>query len=164
MKVIVSYMTRPYFIVLLLMIGSLAGCSGMKTYSNDLDNNLHITAETDSGSVFSKIRTAVDIYKVNPDCTTEYDGTVQLDSPSVDIGIPSGRSSYLVFVFDSSGLFSANSSTMYDTLLRPRAGYRYDASVSYKEDIYNVVIKEVTKGNMKSRELDTKGMSACRPV
>jgi len=159
-----THMTHLYLITLSLMAVFLTGCSGLKTYSNDLDKNLHITTETDSGSVFSNVRAGVDIYKVNPDCTTEYDGTVKLDDPSVDIGIPSGRSSYLVFVFASSGLFSADSSTTYDTLLRPREGYRYDANVSYKEDIYNVAINEVSPVKKKNRELDIKGLSACKPL
>ncbi len=77
-----------------------------------------------------------------------------------DVGIPTGRSSYLVFVFESSGMFSADSTTTFNTLIRPREGYRYKAQVSYKEDIYN----EVDPGSKKSRELDTRGMSACRPV
>jgi len=61
-------------------------------------------------------------------------------------------------------MFSADSTTTFNTLIRPHAGYRYNAQVSYKEDIYNVVIKEVDPGSTKSRELDTRGMPACKPV
>lgn len=157
-------MTRVYLIIFLLMTGFLTGCSGLKTYSSDLDENLRIMTETDSGSIFSSVEAAVDIHKVKPDCSTEYAGTVQLDDPSIEVGIPAGRSSYLVFVFERSGIFSADSSITYNTLIRPRAGYRYKATVSYNEDIYNVVINEVDPGSKKNRELDTKSMSACRPV
>lgn len=157
-------MTRVYLIIFSLMTGFLAGCSGLKTYSSDLDENLRLTTETDSGSVFSSVEAAVDIHRVKPDCSTEYAGTVELDDPSIDVGIPAGRSSYLVFIFERSGIFSTESSITYNTLIRPRAGYRYTARVSYDEDIYNVVINEVDPRSKKNRELDTRNMSSCRPV
>ena len=157
-------MARVYLTIVSFMVWLLAGCSGLKTYSGNLNENLRIITETDSGSVFSRVDAAVDIHEVKADCSTEYAGTVRLDNSSIDIGIPTGRSSYLVFVFESSGFFSGDSSITYNTLIRPRVGYRYDASVSYKDDIYNVIINEVDKASKKRRELDTRGMSACRAV
>lgn len=157
-------MTRLYFTILTFTIWFITGCSALKTYDSELDNNLQITTQTDSGSIFSSLQAAVDIHEVKPDCSTEYAGTIQLDDSSNDIGIPSGRSSYLVFVFEKSGFFSAETSTTYNTLIRPRNGYQYIAEVSYQENIYNVIINEVDPGNRKSREIATRGMSACRPV
>ena len=157
-------MTRLNFTIVAIMIWFITGCSGLKTYHSDLENNLQITTQTDSGSIFSSLDAAVDIHKVNPDCSTEYTGTIQLDDSSKDIGIPAGRSSYLVFMFEKSGFFSAETSTSYDTLIRPRNGYKYTAEVSYQENIYNVIINEVDPGNRKSREIETRGMYACRPV
>lgn len=157
-------MTRLNFTIVAITIWFITGCSGLKTYHSDLENNLQITTQTDSGSIFSSLDAAVDIHKVNPDCSTEYTGTIQLDDSSKDIGIPAGRSSYLVFVFEKSGFFSAETSTSYDTLIRPRNGYKYTAEVSYQENIYNVIINEVDPGNRKSREIETRGMYACRPV
>jgi hypothetical protein len=157
-------MTRIKYAVLVLTIWFVTGCSGLKTYHSDLENNLKITTQTDSGSIFSSMQAAVDIHKVNPDCSTEYTGTVQLDDSSNDIGIPAGRSSYLVFVFQKSGLFSAETSTTYNTLIRPRNGYQYIAEVSYQENIYNVIINEIDPGSRTSREIETRGIYACRPV
>ena len=157
-------MRRIIFTVLTTAVWFITGCSGLKTYHSDLENNLQIKTQTDSGSIFSSMQAAVDIHRVNPDCSTEYTGTVQLDDNSKEIGIPSGRSSYLVFVFEKSGFFSAETSTTYNTLIRPRNGYQYIADVSYQENIYNVIINEVDPGNRKSRELETRGMHACRPV
>lgn len=157
-------MTRLDFTILAFIIWLITGCSGLKTYQSDLENNLQITAETDSGSVFSNVKVAVDIHKVNTDCSTIYAGTIQLDDSSKNIGIPTDRSSYLVFVFEKSGIFSAETSTTYNTLIRPRNGYSYIAEVSYKENIYNVIINEVDSGNRTSHEIETKGMHACRPV
>jgi hypothetical protein len=157
-------MMRLSYTVLLLSVCFISGCSGLKTYHSDLENNLKITTQTDSGSIFSSLQAAVDIHKVNTDCSTEYAGTIQLDDSSKDIGIPAGRSSYLVFVFEKSGFFSAETSTSYNTLIRPRSGYKYIAEVSYQENIYNVIINEVDPGSRKSREIETRGMYACRPV
>ena len=157
-------MMRLNYTVLFLIVWLISGCSGLKTYHSDLEHNLKITTQTDSGSMFSSLHAAVDIHKVNPDCSTEYAGTVQLDDSSKDIGIPTGRSSYLVFVFEKSGFFSAETSTSYDTLIRPRNGYKYIAEVSYQENIYNVIINEVDPGSRNNREIETRGMYACRPV
>ena len=157
-------MTRLNLTVLTFTVLFISGCSGLKTYHSELENNLQITTQTDSGSIFSDVQAAVDIHKVNPDCSTEYAGTIQLDDSSKDIAIPSGRSSYLVFVFEKSGFFSARTSTTYNTLIRPRNGYQYIAEVSYQENIYNVIINEVDPGNRTRHEIETRGMYACRPV
>jgi hypothetical protein len=157
-------MTRLNFTILTITIWFITGCSGLKTYHSDLENNLQITTQTDSGSIFSNVQAAVDIHKVNSDCSTEYAGTIQLDDSSKDIGIPSGRPSYLVFVFEKSGFFSAETSTTFNTLIRPRNGYQYIAKVSYQENIYIVIVKEVDPGNRSSREIETKGIYACKPV
>ena len=161
MKAITRMMIR-HIIVSLLAFSLLSGCSGIKTYPNTLANNFHVKTETDSGSMFSKVRTAVDIYRVNADCKTEYEGTVQLKDPSVEVGIPSGRLNYLVFVFASSGFLSSSSSTItYNALLKPRAGYNYDVKVSYIDDIYNVVIRETHPRKKRSREIELKDLNAC---
>ena len=157
-------MKHTQFVAVAVLAGAVTACSGLKTYHSDLENNLRISTETDSGSILSSIRTAVDVHKVNPDCTTEYTGTVKLDNPTEDIGIPSGRSTYLVFVFEKSGIFSAETSTTYNTLIRPRAGYTYSAKVSYADNIYNVVLNETAPGSTTGREIATRGMRTCRPV
>jgi len=110
------------------------------------------------------VKTAVDIYKVDKDCKTEYEGTVQLREPLVDVGIPSDRLSYLVFVFANSGFLSSTSSTLgQETLLKPRAGYSYDIEMSYLEDMYNVEIMEKRRHKSTGREVDLKGLGGCRP-
>ena len=67
----------------------LASCSGLKPYQNTPDHNLHVRTAADSGSWFSSVGAAVDIHRVTLDCTTEYEGTVQLNRPAIDVGIPS---------------------------------------------------------------------------
>lgn len=154
-----------YHAALLIMLGFLTACSGVKTYPNTLDSNLHVITTTDSGSVLTSVNASVEIYQVEGDCSINYAGTVQLDKPTVDIGIPTGRSSYLVFVFSSSGfLSSSSSSTSYSTLLRPRAGLQYDIDVSYLENIYNVVIHSKRPGSDKRQAIETRDMASCKPL
>ena len=154
--------TGRYIIGLLLALALLTGCSGLRPYPNTLDKNLHIRTETDSGSIFSKVRAEVDIFRVNADCKTEYQGTVNLKGPSIEVGIPSDELSYIVFVFsNSSFLASSRSSISHETLLRARAGYNYNIKVSYIDDIYNVAIKETHPRRSKGREIELRDISKC---
>jgi hypothetical protein len=140
----------------------LAGCFGVKTYQNTPDNNLHVHTATDSGSIFSSVRAAVDIHRVTTDCTTDYEGTVQLNRPTIDIGVPLNRWSRLVFVFDSFSFWANRSGTMtYETLLKPRSGYHYQVVVTYKDDIYNVAVRETHPSSSVSREIERRDLRAC---
>ena len=155
-------MMNPSLVGLLLTVSLLAGCFGIKTYPNAVDKNLYVRTATDSGSFFSRVRTAVDIHRVGTDCTTDYEGTVQLNKPSVAIGIPANRWSRLVFVFASSSFLANTRRTItYETLLQPRAGYDYAITVHYKDDIYNVSVWEAQPGTSARREIEPKTLRAC---
>jgi len=149
---------------LLLPVCLLTACSGIKPYPNTLEDNLHLHTMTESGSLFSSVRAAVDIYRVNARCQTEYQGTVALDSSSKAIGIPVDQPSYLVFDFASSSwLASSSSSISYDTLLTPRSGHDYDIEVSYLDDIYNVAILERQHRNGNSHDVGQRSLGECTP-
>lgn len=141
----------------------LSACSGIKTYENSLNKNLHVHTATDSGSWFSRVRAAVDIHRVVEDCALDYEGTVQLTGSATEIGIPPERRSYLVFVFNSFSFFSNRSGTItYETLIKPRSNHQYDVAASYKNDMYHVVIRETPPDRSAGRELDRLALSACR--
>ena len=155
---------RIAFIVLLVCTTSLlAGCFGGKTYPNTLDKNLHVHTATDSGSWFSHVRAAVDIHRVGEDCALDYEGTVQLADPKIDIGIPPHRWSYLVFVFANSSFLANRSGTItYETLLKARPNYHYEVAVRYKDDMYHVGIRETLPNQSTGREIEPLELSACR--
>jgi len=141
----------------------LSACSGIKTYENSLDKNLHVHTATDSGSWFSRVRAAVDIHRVGVDCAIDYEGTVQLTGSATEIGIQPGRRSYLVFVFNSFSFFSNRSGTItYETLIKPRSNHHYDVVVSYKNDLYHVMIREIPPDRSASRELAPLALNSCR--
>ena len=98
---------------------------------------------------------AVDIHRVGEDCTLDYEDTVQLADPKIDIGIPSHRWTYLVFVFaNSSFLASTSGAVTYETLLKPRAGSHYEVAVSYRDDMYHVGIRETPPNQPTGHEID----------
>lgn len=141
----------------------LAGCSGMKTYPDVANKNVHLRTKVVDGSVMTSMHAGLDIYTVDAKCETIYVGTVELDKPAVDIGIPPGQLTYLMFVFSSKGMLGGvNSATTYETLLRPRAGYEYRAEVRYVDDIYNVDLFESQPGKKGGRELEPRRLENCR--
>lgn len=150
---------------LLVLIGFLVGCSGKFAYRDTLSKNLHIQTETSSGSVFSSVAAAVGIYEVDEHCKIDYQGTVDLDAPSISVGIPPGRPSYLVFEFsNSSFLAGSRRSISYETLLIPAAGRDYEIKVSYLDDIYNVEIQEFLPGDTTARDVGREDLRACPSV
>jgi hypothetical protein len=154
--------TNKYIIGLLLAASLMVGCAGIRPYPNSLDKNMHIRTETDSGSLFSKARAAVDIYQVDSSCKVEYQGTLKLNKPSVAVGIHPDSLTYLVFKFVGYSFLANSSSTIsYDTLLKTRAGYNYNIKVSYINDIYNVDIREVHLSKSASRDIERMDLSAC---
>ena len=154
-----------YAAALLLAAVSLIGCSGLRTYPNDLEKNLVIRTNTDAGSMFSKVRADVEIFGINANCETEYHGTVSLNKPSVEVGIPPEKLSYMVFVFSNSSFLFGSSSTMrHETLLKARAGHTYDIEVSYIDDIYNMAISEKRPGAPKARKIALRSMGACEGI
>lgn len=161
MKPITHYWTL-FVLGFMWILTLLAGCSGIKTYANLPDHNLHVQTAADSGSIFSSVRAAVDIHRVSAGCTTDYEGTVQLSRPLTDIGIPPNRWSRLVFVFAGYSFWSNRSGTItYETLVKPRAGYHYQAMVTYKDDLYNVALRETHPNSSASREIDHRDLHAC---
>lgn len=116
----------------------LAGCTGgLRTYPEDAaPRNLTVRTAT------SGVRAELDIHSVDAQCRAPYVGTVKLSQPSISVGIPADGWSYLKFDFSSSSFLRGSHRMTKETLLRTRAGHTYEADVSYKNDIYNVVLRE----------------------
>lgn len=140
----------------------IAGCSSLKPYPGGSPENVVVSSAIESGSFLSSMRGSLHIHEIDSGCRTNYLGTVTLDRPSVALGLPAERASYLVFVFEgSSFLGGSSSSTSSGTLLKPRAGYRYDVAVSYRDSIYHVVVRESDPRKGGSRELTRRDLKGC---
>lgn len=155
--------TSSFMMACLCSAAVLAGCSGITPYQNTPDNNLHVHTATDSGSWLSSVSAAVDIHRVATDCQTVYEGTVQLNRPTIDVGISTNRWSRLVFVFARYSVLGNRSGSMtYETLLNPRSGYQYEVQVTYKDDMYNVTVRETHPSSSVGREIERRDLRACQ--
>lgn len=142
---------RTHSILAVLIATTLAACSNIKPYRTDLATNLRIQTKT-AGSLFQRVDAGLHIYTVDAACQLNYQGTVYLDEPSVEVGLPSNRESYLEFYFvKSARLANSTSSITHGTLLHPRPGQRYAAEVSYANDLYKVKLRETASGRAIAR-------------
>ena len=144
-------------------LAALGGCSGLKPYPNDLPaKNLSIRTATSSGSAFSSVRAALDVYGVDASCRTQYLGTVELDAPSTTVAIAADRGSVLVFNFMSSSFLGGSRGRISrEVFIKPRADQRYEIDVTYRDDLYDVVLRErLPRGA--AREVALLDLSACR--
>lgn len=152
------------WIVLGLVPIFLAACSGVKTYSQRLPKNMHVTTRVVSVSAMKGTVAEFDIHRVNARCETNYLGRVYLDRPTIDVGIPVDELIYLDFIFASKAFMSTTvSAVRYQTIFTPRRGYQYDARVDYDRGIYNVVIRERRPGGSGGRIIEQVPLSSCQP-
>ena len=142
-------------LLVLPVIALAAACSGLKTYPNDAPKNLHVATQTERG-----VRAALHVHQVAGECATRYEGTVALDRPALDVGVPPGQASYLVVSFDTSSFMAGSRSTSIGTLLTPRAGYEYELAVRYKQDIYDVALREIDRKGVR-REIARRPLAGC---
>lgn len=136
----------------------LAACAAGTRYTDLPEKNLVVRTE------ISGARAVLGVHAVDAQCKLTYEGLVDLDQPVVRVGVPVGRLSYLVFEFaTASFLGGKRGSISRETLLRPRPGASYDIRVSYKDDLYDVVIRELPVRGGRAREIELAGLGACRP-
>jgi hypothetical protein len=153
---------RPRTLVLLGAVLA-AACGGAVRYADSGEKNLVIRTETSSGSAFSSVKAVLGVHAVDAQCKLAYEGYVELDRPLVQVGIPPGRLSYLVFEFASSSfLGGSRGSITQETLLRPRPGATYEVRVAYKNELYEVAIRETTQRGGRPRDIELASLSACK--
>lgn len=138
-----------------ILFALVAGCSGIRTYPQSSPTNMLV------GTDVSTVEAALDIHEVGADCRAAYRGTVKLDKASIAVGIPVDRLSYLMFNFESSSFLRGSSSSSVGTLLKPRPGYSYEVQVGYRDDIYNVTVRETDARKSFSRELPRRSLASC---
>lgn len=149
----------------LILLGAVlaVGCSGAVRYPDTGEKNLVIRTETSSGSAFSSVKAVLGVHAVDAQCKLTYEGYVALDRPLVQVAIPPGRLSYLVFEFASSSfLGGSRGSISQETLLLPRPGATYDVRVTYQNELYEVAIRETPPRGGRAREIELAGLGSCK--
>jgi hypothetical protein len=140
------------------LAGLLAGCAAGTRYADLPEKNLDVRTQA------SGARAVLGVHAVDAQCKLSYEGFVDLDGAVTRGGIPPGRTSYLVFEFASSSFFGGRrGSIKRETLLRPRAGATYEVRVTYKDDLYDVVVQEVPARGGRPRDVELLPLGACKP-
>lgn len=146
------------FVMLAAMI--LSACSGIKTYPEMPNKNVHIQTK-----LTGRVSADMSIHSVDVKCETKYLGTVDLDEATKIIGITPNQLTYLYVVFERSGFLGASAgSTSYSTLFRPRSGNEYRIDLRYKDDIYNVDLFETLPGKKTGKELEQRSFDECKKM
>jgi hypothetical protein len=133
-----------------LALAVAAGCGGTQPYRDLAEKNVQVRTAATGASV------VMGVHRLDDKCFAHYEGAVTLDRPLIDVGLPPGRPSLLVFEFYSVSLFSGSRSTKKETLLLPRPGYRYEVRVNYKDSLYGVDLFEIDSRSGAIRELETR--------
>ena len=106
---------------------------------------------------------AFDLYRINTRCELEHQGRINLENGTTRVGIPVNEPVFLDFIFASKGFLSPNvSATRYSTVLTPHTGYAYTAQVRYDKGIYNVIIREMRRGDSTGRVIDRVPLRDCK--
>lgn len=127
-------------VLIVIVTGMVVACSSTHPYTSSSPENLSIKIDIRKGTAW------LNIYEVDNACATKYLGTVELEGSRVKVAIPINKPSYLQFSFANSSLLSGNSSSSYGMYLTSRAGYQYDATVSYVDDMYTMMVHEKNSG------------------
>jgi hypothetical protein len=142
-------------LAVLILAAGLAACGGTKPYRHDGAPNVAVRSDLDGG-----VRATLHVHRVNGNCQTEYQGSLALDRSSLPLAIPAGRESFLDVTFDTSSLLAGSRRMSAGTLVRARAGYRYDVAVAYRNSLYQLTVRETDPGG-KTRELPRRGLGSC---
>ena len=127
---------------------ALAGCGSSPPYADLPQKNLQVRTVAQGAAV------VMGVHRLDEKCFAHYEGVVQLDKPLVEVGLPPGRLSLLVFEFYSSSFLSGSRSLKREAKITPRAGYRYEALVSYQNSLYGIDLFEIDPKTGARRELD----------
>jgi hypothetical protein len=140
--------------IFILALG-IAACAGTKPYRNEGAQNVAVRSELERG-----VRAMLHVHQVDANCRTQYQGSLALDRASVPLAIPAGRESYLDVAFDTSSFLAGSRHMSAGTLVRPRAGHRYDVAVAYRNCLYQLTVRETDPAG-RARELPRRELASC---
>jgi len=139
-----------------------AGCALTIPYSGAGPHNMYVKTTMDAGEPLAATRAWLEVQRVTPECRGEVEGEIYLRGPADWLYLPVGRPSNLVFKFRTSSLLSQSSAmTSYSTLIRPREGHTYEATVTYKSGLFTINIVEIAPQRVSRRKLPRQDIASC---
>lgn len=146
----------------LLLLATLAGCSGIKPYPNDLPKNVDVYTKTAKGTFFTKRSASVDIYLVHAGCKYDYRGTLYVEGNRLRVGVPNDQIVDAEIQFSNASRFGGDSSSLsVDAVFKPKRHYHYRIDGSYLNDFYNVTIMEFAPGHRRGHRIHSLVLPKC---
>jgi hypothetical protein len=142
-------------LAVLIFAGGLAACGGTKPYRYEGAPNVTVRSELDGG-----VRATLHVHQVNGNCETRYQGSLALDRSSLPLAIPAGRDSYLDVTFDTSSFLAGSRRMNAGTLVRTRAGHRYEVAVAYRGSLYQLGVRETDPAG-RTRDVLRRELGSC---
>jgi len=151
---------RPAALVVAL---TLSACALPSPYASDGRHNLVVKTTTGVRTPLAATNAWLEIQRVLPGCHGTAEGEVFLKGPVDSLHLPAGRLSNLVFKFRTSSLLSGGAAgvTRYTTLIRPREGYSYEATVAYESSLFTIDILEIAPQGASRQKLPRRDISSC---
>jgi hypothetical protein len=141
-------MTAARKAALVALTATLAACATPdKVYESTAEKNLRIRAKT-AGNSFATVRaTFLYVYEVMADCKLDYLGHVVVNTPTLEVGLPTGKPLMLAAEFARGGRFQHSGlRNQYSYLLQPRSGYQYAAEIIHDEQFHKFALAEGRRG------------------
>jgi hypothetical protein len=156
-------MTAARKAALVALTATVAACATPdKVYESAAEKNLRITAKT-AGNSFATVRaTFLYVYEVTADCKLDYLGHVVVNTPTLEVGLPTGKPLMLAAEFARGGRFDHSGlRNEYSYLLQPRSGYQYAAEIIHDEQFHKFALAEGRRGGP-MRALERRSREGCR--
>lgn len=147
-----------------LLVLSVCACSGLKTYPNTLETNARIHVRADGGTLLSRIGIELDLYAVDAGCGSKYLGTLELDEPTIELGLPLDQKVRLAYVFSRDAILGTSGTTVIEMMVTPRRGERYEFDVAYLKEGYTATGRLFPAGETQGKGIEHSRLRDCTPA
>lgn len=135
----------------------LSGCSSTKHYHNNLNKNITASLSKNSDR---DVDARADIFSLDKQCNTAYQGSVWLGKKKARIGVQKNKQVLLSFRYLRSD-WTGKHMIADDAVINARSGYRYEAKLSYIDKAYETFLYEINRRTGKRKSIEMVGIDAC---
>lgn len=152
--------------LIILFLGTLLGCGTRPKplyYPNTLAKNVTVNLKVAlpaTANAATKLDTRMSVNAENPDCTSDYLGTMVLTNGENKIGLTPGKSANLVFLISRTGPWTVAKDFRVDLPITPMPGRQYEIDFTYVDNMFDLRLYEQRGAGRK--ELPRSANAACR--